>query len=204
MSSTSDLNQACRLPFATIGKDVIVYSRAVVLGAERISLGDSIIIDDFAFISGGEEMRFGSFIHIAQHASLVGGGRLILEDFAGISAGVRLYTGNDDYLGGSLTGPTVPAPYRVPVRSFVHVGRHCVIGANSVVLPGVTMGEGAVVGACSLVKNDLPPWTVNVGTPTRVVGKRPSAKILELEAQLREELYDAGGNYVGRPPAGTS
>jgi len=99
---------------------------------------------------------------------------------------VRLFTGNDDYLGSALTNPTVPPEFRAVSRSFIKIGKHCIIGANSVVLPGVTIGEGAVVGACSLVKRDIEPWTVNGGIPCRVLGKRPLVRIYELERQLRE------------------
>ncbi|MHC4923936.1 MAG: acyltransferase [Planctomycetota bacterium] len=195
--------------FKSVGADVLIWSCANVARREFITLGDSVIIDDFALVVAGQPTRIGSFVHIAGHASLVGGGELEIADFAGISGGARVYTGNDDYLGGCLTGPTVPEPYRTPIRSFVRIGKHCIIGANSVVLPGVTIGEGAVVGACSLVTEDLAPWTVNVGCPTRVVRERQSETILSLEADLREELYDGDGNYIpralrsnpGTPPA---
>ena len=46
------------------------------------------------------------------------------------------------------------------------------IAARAVILPGVTIGEGAVVGACAVVAKDVPPWTVVVGNPARAVGKR--------------------------------
>jgi galactoside O-acetyltransferase len=111
---------------------------------------------------------------------------------------VRLYTGNEDYLGGCLTNPAVPAPYRVPLRSFVHVGRHAIVGANAVILPGVTIGEGAVVGAGSLVTKDCAPWTIHAGTPARPLRERPCERILALEQQLRRDLYDVSGTYVPR------
>ena len=192
-----------RFPFRRCGADVTIFPWARVVSAETISVGDSVIIDDFVFLMGGEETRIGSFVHLASFSSFVGGGRLVLEDFAGISSGCRVYTGNDDYLGGSLTGPTVPPPFRVPERSFVHVGRHAVVGANTVILPGVTIGDGCVIGAGSFVKSDCEPWTVYVGAPVRRVRPRRRDRILDLEAELRRTLYDASGHYVprsARPP----
>jgi acetyltransferase-like isoleucine patch superfamily enzyme len=187
-----------RFPFRRCGADVTIFPWVRVVSAETISVGDSVIIDDFVFLMGGEETRIGSFVHLASFSSLVGGGRLVLEDFAGISSGCRVYTGNDDYLGGSLTGPTVPPPFRVPERSFVHVGRHAVVGANTVILPGVTIGDGCVIGANSFVKSDCEPWTVYVGSPVRRVRSRRRDRILDLEAELRRTLYDASGQYVPR------
>jgi acetyltransferase-like isoleucine patch superfamily enzyme len=114
-------NQAYDLEFARIGKDVTIWSMAKIASPQTISIGDSVIIDDFVFFAGGMKTQIGSFVHIASHATIAGGGELILEDFVGISSGSRVYSGNDDYLGGCLTGPTVPEPYRIPIRSFLHI-----------------------------------------------------------------------------------
>jgi acetyltransferase-like isoleucine patch superfamily enzyme len=190
------LNQAENLNFAHIGQDVTIWPVAKIVSPETISIGDSVIIDDFVFIVGGQQSTIGSFVHIASFVSITGGGRLILEDFVGISSGSRVFTGDDDYLGGGLTGPTVPYPFRVPIRSFLHIKKHSIIGANSVILPGVTIGEGVAIGAHSLVKDDCEPWTVYVGTPARPIRPRPKEKILELEAQLRQELYDENKVYI--------
>ena len=46
------------------------------------------------------------------------------------------------------------------------------IGANAFIMPGVTIGEGAVVGACSVVTHDVPPWTIVAGNPVRVISSR--------------------------------
>ncbi len=184
--------------FAARGADVKVWPRSRIIHPERIRIGDSVIIDDFALLMAGAGIDIGSFVHIAAFSSVMGGGELSLGDFSCLSGGVRVYTGNDDYLGGSLTNPTVPGRWRVPERSHVHVGRHVVIGANSVVLPGISIGEGAVVGACSFVKHDLEPWTVNVGAPARPIRERPRDRILALEQDLRRTLYDSRGRYIPR------
>lgn len=190
------MNQAYSLGFARVGHDVTVWPLAKVIAPERIAVGDSVIVDDFSLIMAGERTSIGSFVHIASFCSLVGGGELVMDDFSGLSGGVRVYTGNDDYLGNSLTNPTVPAPYRATIRSFVRVGRHAIVGANSVILPGVTIGEGASIGANSLVTRDCDPWTVYVGSPARPLKARPRERMLELEARLRAELYDAEGRYI--------
>jgi len=191
-----ETNLAYSIGLARVGQDVHIWPLAKVVSPEVISVGDSVIVDDYAFLMGGQKTTIGSFVHIASFVSVLGGGELVLDDFAGLSSGVRVYTGNDDYLGGSLTGPTVPPPYRIPIRSFVRIGRHAVLGANAVVLPGVVIGEGVAVGANSLVTRDCEPWMIYVGSPARALRPRPRERMLELEAQLRRELYDAGGRYI--------
>jgi galactoside O-acetyltransferase len=190
------INQADQLNFKDIGHDVTIFPLAKIVYPEVISIGNSVIVDDFVLIMGGEETTIGSFVHIASYASLVGGGVCIVEDFVGISGGARVYTGNDDYLGGSLTGPTVPDKYRNAIRSFVHFEKHSLVGANSVILPGVTIHEGAAIGAGSVVTKDCEAWTIYAGAPARPIKARRSDIIPNLERQLRAEAYDEKGRYV--------
>ncbi len=185
-----------RFAFRTCGEDVRIYTRAHVVSPEVIAIGDSVIIDDFVFLTGGEETRIGSFVHLASFSSYLGGGRLVIEDYAGVSSGCRIYTGTDDFLGDSMTGPTIPDELRRPTRSSVRIGKYAVVGANCVVLPGVTVGEGVTVGALSLVNRDCEPWTVYAGVPAKPVKPRRRERIEELETRLRKMLYDAQGRYV--------
>jgi len=192
------LESARRYAFRDCGEDVQIYPRAHIVSPEAISIGDSVIIDDFVFLVGGVETRIGSFVHLASFTSYLGRGRLTIGDFVSISSGARLYTGIDDFSGGSLVGPGVPEPYRQPTRTFLTVEKFALVGANAVVFPGVTLGEGCAVGALSLVNKDCEPWTIYGGVPARPLKARRKDRILELEARLREDLYDAGGKYVPR------
>jgi acetyltransferase-like isoleucine patch superfamily enzyme len=181
--------------FAGIGQDVTIWPLAKIVGRSAITIGDSVMIDDFAFLMGGTRTTIGSFVHIASFVLIAGGGELKMGDFSALSGGCRVYTGNDDYLGNCLTNPTVPEPYRRALRSFVHIGRHAIVGANCVLLPGVTVGEGAAIGASSLVTRDCEPWTVYAGSPARPFKPRPRERMLALEADLRTRAYDADGQY---------
>jgi acetyltransferase-like isoleucine patch superfamily enzyme len=190
------VNQAYTLNFAQVGQDVQIWPQAKIISPEVISIGDSVIFDDFVLLMGGRSTILGSFIHISSFTSVIGGGELVMEDFTTLSSGIRLFTGTDDFLGGSLVNSAVPHPYRLPIRTFVHIKKHAVVGANSVVLPGVTIGEGVAIGANSLVNKDCEPWTIYYGSPARPMRSRPKEKILELEAQLRKDLYDPYGKYI--------
>lgn len=195
-------NQASRLPFRACGEDVQIYPRAHVVSPEAITIGDSVIIDDFVFLVGGQETRIGSFVHLASFSSYLGRGSLVIEDFVSVSSGARIYTGIDDFSGGSLVGPGVPEPYRQPARTFARIGKFAVVGANAVVFPGVTLGEGCAVGALSLVNRDCEPWTIYGGVPARPLKARRKDRILALEQELRAALFDASGRYVPRSRRG--
>jgi galactoside O-acetyltransferase len=190
------MNQADTLPFAGKGHDVVIWPQAKIVAPEAITLGNSVIIDDFVFFMGGKKSVLGNFIHVGSFTSITGGGEFTMHDFSGLSSGVRVYTGNEDYSGRFLTNPTVPYPYRIPVRSFVLIKKHAIIGTNTVVLPGVTIGEGAAVGANSLVTKDCKPWTVYAGSPCREIKPRQKDEIIRLENLLRKEVFDSEGNYI--------
>jgi galactoside O-acetyltransferase len=190
------VNQAYTHNFAQVGQDVQIWPQAKIISPEVISIGDSVIVDDFVLLMGGRSTILGSFIHISSFTSVIGGGELVMEDFTTVSSGIRLFTGTDDFLGGSLVNSAIPHPYRLPIRTFVHIKKHAVVGANSVVLPGVTIGEGVAIGANSLVNKDCEPWTIYYGSPAKPMRSRPKEKILELEAQLRKDLYDPYGKYI--------
>lgn len=173
--------------FREVGSNVRIFPGAKVFGREHISIGDNVIIDDFVFIYATAPMFIGSYVHIASFSSITGGGVVVLEDFSGLSSGVRITSGSEDFLGGGLTNPTVPEKYRKVYRSFVRVGRHAIIGANAVVLPGVTVGEGCAVGSGSVVNKSLEPWGVYVGSPARRIKARPADIIAERERELQAE-----------------
>lgn len=142
---------------------VTIYESAKIIGVENISFGSPVLIDDFTLIVARDPVTIGNYVHIACFSSITGGERVEIGDFSALSQGARLLTGTDDFLDGGFGNSTVPTEYRNAMRSSISIGRFCIIGANSVVLPGVTIGEGAVVGANSVVTRDLEPWGVYIG-----------------------------------------
>jgi galactoside O-acetyltransferase len=108
---------------------------------------------------------------------------VVLEDFSGLSQGVKIYTHSDDYSGESLTNPTVPRAFLSLQGGAVSIGRHAIIGAGSVILPGADIGEGTAVGALSLVTKPLEPWGIYAGVPARRLKDRSRA-LLNRETEL--------------------
>ncbi len=159
----------------------IVQRTARIVG--NVTMASPVRIDDFVLISS--DTSIGRFVHIGCHVSVVGRGKLVIHDFSGISPGCRLFTATDEFDGSCLTGPTVPTEFnKLSPRLGIVLHKHVVIGSNTVILPGVTVGEGACVGANSVVKSDLEPWTIYVGSPAKAVKRRPSDIILADEARL--------------------
>jgi len=165
-----------------------IYEQAKIINPENLSMGEYSQIDDFVFLNAGQKTTIGKFVHIASFCSVIGGGVFIMEDFSGLSAGCRIITGSDDFLGGGLTNPTVPSKYTNVSTSKVTIRKHVILGTNVTVLPGVTIGEGAAVGAGCIIRKDLEPWTVYVGENCKPIKKREKHIILENERQLLIEM----------------
>ena len=93
----------------------------------------------------------------------MGAARIELDDFVGLSQGVRLLSSTDDFNCAHMTGPTIPGRFKAIQSAPLRIGRHVVVGAGSVILPGCSIGEGTTVGALSLVNRPLDPWMIYVG-----------------------------------------
>jgi acetyltransferase-like isoleucine patch superfamily enzyme len=111
-----------------------------------VFIGDSVKVD-----SGHADL-----IYIGDHAHITGGCRLLCHQ-RDLS---NYYVGDD----------AAKLPYRL---GEIHIGKGCMIGMESMIMPGVTIGEGAIVGAFSLVTKDIPAWTIATGRPAKVVKQIP-------------------------------
>ncbi len=171
--------ESLRPHLAGCGEGVRVFRGCRIIGAERVRIGHASQIDEGVFLFAGEGLDIGCHVHFAHGSAVLGGGTCRIGDFVGIGSGVRLVTGSEDVGGEGLTNPTVPPAFRSVRRGRLVIGDHAVIFTGSSILPGVTVGEGAVVAAGSIVHRDLKPWTIYAGTPLTVVGVRPRERILD-------------------------
>ena len=179
--SRSDIES---MGFAATGGNVLISDRASFHNCANISLGNNVRIDDFCVLSAGAGgIDIGNYIHVAIFSSLIGAGNISLADFSNISSRVAIYSSNDDYSGKVLTNPTVPPQFANVEHADVRIGRHVIIGAGSIILPGVTLEEGVAVGALSLVKTDCKSFGIYAGVPAKRIGER-KRNLLELEQKL--------------------
>lgn len=153
------------LGFKSVGENVLLSRKASVYGAGNISIGDNVRIDDFCILSG--HITLGSNIHISAYVALYGAMGIELEDYTGISPRSTVYSAMDDFSGEYLIGPVHPEESINVTGGKVVLKRFTQIGCNCVLFPALTVGEGSVVGAMSLVAKDLAPWGIYAGVPCR-------------------------------------
>lgn len=174
--------------FKSLGCNILIAKNCTIIGVENISIGDDVRIDGYTSIiaGGGGWVSIGANVHIGGYCFLSAGEGIQLEDFSGLSQGVRIYSRTDDYSGEHLTNPTIPEKYTGVVGGTVRIGRHVIVGSGSVILPKVRVDDGTSIGALSLVNRNLDSWGVYSGVPARRLKDR-SQQLLELEAQLKAD-----------------
>ena len=115
-------------------------------------VGKDIFVGDSVKIDAGHA----DLIYIGDHAHITGGCRLLCHQRS-----LLHYRKGDD---------AAKLPYKL---GEIHIGKGVMIGMESLIMPGVTIGDGAIIGAYSLVNKDIPAWTIATGRPAKVVKEIP-------------------------------
>lgn len=157
--------------------NVKTFEFTKIIGLENIDFGKYIIIDDFVLIYAKEKITIGNYVHIANFTSITGGNELTIGNYAAISQGCRILTATDDFKEWGFGNSTISNEYRNIKSAPINIGNFCIVGANSVVLPGVDVGEGATVGANSVITKSLEPWGIYIGN--KKVGERNKEEVLK-------------------------
>lgn len=143
-----------------------------------MKIGKGSHIDMSCFFYSIKNISIGEFSHINQFTLVDGRGKLIIGNRVSISHYVKLCTGGHDAYSTDFKGDHRP----IVIEDYVW------IGINATILKGVTIGEGAVVAAGSVVTKDVAPYTIVGGVPAKKIGERPdglSYKCLEHENHFR-------------------
>lgn len=122
-------------------------------------VGKDIFVGDSVKIDAGHA----DLIYIGDHAHITGGCRLLCHQ----RNLFHYYKGDD----------AAKLPYKL---GEIHIGKGVMIGMESLIMPGVTIGDGAIVGAFSLVTKDIPAWTIATGRPAKVVKEIPEREKTEI------------------------
>lgn len=142
---------AWREQLKTCGKGVYFQPGVQIEMPEHVEIGDGVSLGAFAHIWGGGGVRIGRCVMLGSH--------------------VVITSLTHDYTVLEMNGTLVGKP--VVVEDYVWLGAHAVI------LPGVTIGRGAVVGAGAVVTKDVPPRTIVAGAPAQVIRTLPESNVGE-------------------------
>lgn len=142
--------------------------------------GTGVLIKQNVFISHPQKVQLGNNVYIGPNCDFFSAGGLIVEDGTVIGSNVVVMTSTHNYNSSDLN--TLPFDDR-NVLNPVKIEKFCWVGTNAIILPGVTIGEGSVIGAGSVVTHDIPKLTVCAGNPVKVIKQRDPKQYYTLSAQ---------------------
>ena len=134
--------------------------------ARSLGFDEGVSIYDSAIVIG--DVKVGKNTWIGPFTLLDGSGGLEIGAWCSIAAGVQIYT--HDTVAWATSGGVTPIE-RCPTK----IGSQCYIGPNAIIAKGVTIGDGCIIGANSLVLCDIPANSKAAGSPCRVIEDIPKA-----------------------------
>jgi len=156
--------------FARCGPDCVFEAGVLVFHPENIELGANVYVGHQAILKGyhNNTMRIGDETWIGQQAFFHSAGGIDIGARVGIGPAVRIITSFHVEAGRDV--PILSSPVEL---GPVVIEDHCDLGVGAIVLPGVRIGKGAQIGAGAVVVEDVPPYSIAVGVPARVIKERP-------------------------------
>lgn len=144
------------------------------------SYGTNVYICSNVSFSSPQNICIGSHVWIGPNSRFDGTGNLTIGQGCIISRNVEVLTSNHRFQGENLE----EIPYdKHFILEPVTIGENVWVGLRTVILPGVNIGEGAIIGAGSIVTKDVPPLAIVGGNPARIIRYRDSAQYYRLKEQ---------------------
>ncbi len=158
--------------FARLGAGCVFEPGVLVFHPDHIEVGDGVYVGHQTILKGYHKNTFviGDGTWIGQQCFFHSGGGLTIGKNVGIGPGVRIITSFHDE-----DGRSVPILHATVAFAPVVIGDDADLGVGSIILPGVTVGRGAQVGAGAVVTRDVPDYAVVAGSPAKVLRMRPEA-----------------------------
>jgi acetyltransferase-like isoleucine patch superfamily enzyme len=181
------MNNETGFNFNKIGMDVFIHDSAMIKHPGHTSIGSHVAIDNGVTIT--TKLEIGDYVHVAPYVCMIGGieSTIILEQFSFVAAGSKLVAGSEDYTGLGLVGPTIQKKYRSVKSTTIKFEKYSGCGVNCSIMPGITLAEGSILGANSLLTKDTEPWTIYIGSPAKPIKMRRKDIILNYVNQIYGE-----------------
>lgn len=169
-----------KIGIKSYGDNVFISKKASIYNPDRLIIGNNVRIDDFCILTG--HIKIGSYVHISAYCGLYGKNSIKINDFSGTSPRTTILSATDDFGGEYLIGPMVPKELTNVMGGPVILEKYVQIGAGCVIFPNVTLNEGVVVGAMSLInKSIIDEWVIYAGIPAKFLKYREKKILVKAE-----------------------
>jgi len=173
--------ELAKLGLSSYGENVLISRNAMIYNPELLSIGNNVRIDDFSILSG--KIEIGNYVHISALTALYGKYGIKIGNYCGCSPRTTIFSATDDFSGKYMISPMVPEEYTNIKKGQVILEDFSQMGANTIVMPGVIIGEGVATGAFTFVNKNLEEWKIYAGIPAKIIKQR-NENILELSKEI--------------------
>ncbi|MFF2487717.1 acyltransferase [Microbacterium sp. NPDC058062] len=185
----SDDNLTGRSTLRGVGQKTLRYVLRKLAVHENVQFGRNFRVGRGVVVSSPHGLNIGNGVSVGPRSIIQVDG--VIGDFTLIGMGVQI-VGRDDHAIDEVGRPYVFSTWagdRVGTnRDKVRIGRDVWIGGGSIVLSGVSIGEGALIGSGSVVTRDIPRYAIAVGNPAKVIGDRFDKEDQIDHSRLLDEL----------------
>jgi acetyltransferase-like isoleucine patch superfamily enzyme len=158
-----------------------VWIRARVMRRFFASMGEDTVIQAGMRVTNPEKIAIGSHCNFARGVFITGGGGVTIGDWVGLGPDVKVWSVNHRF-----DDPDRPWLLQGWEMKPVVIEDDVWLGANVFLMPGVTIGKGAIVSACAVVGKSVPAYSLVAGNPARVVGWRKKPEAAEVTSAVKE------------------
>lgn len=162
--------------FARFGANSILHKPRWLVGTHKVEIGADVMIMEGAWIAAerdtwaaaGPAITIGDGVAINTGVTISAAREVVIEE--GVLMACNVLVIDCDH---TMDGPHLNAAYNPLVSAPVRIGRGTWLGQNAMVLRGAQIGERCIIGAGAVVRGEIPPYSIAVGAPARVVGEVP-------------------------------
>jgi acetyltransferase-like isoleucine patch superfamily enzyme len=164
-----------RLTFREYGKHVTIASNVIIKRPHLVCIGNHVTIqrDTRIYIHPENKdsnrclLRVGNHVHIGMNSVIAARNRIVIEDYVLFAPRVTILDNTHIY-----EDVDTPIMFQDLTRDgAVHLETECWLGTNAIIMPNVTIGKHAIIGANAVVTQNIPPFSVAVGAPAKVIKK---------------------------------
>ena len=160
----------CRHVLRCVGGGTVVGRGTKIVNFTNVAIGSGCFLQEYVYMRAGSDgfIRMGNDCAVNSFAKLFGHGGIEIGDRTQLGPACLITTTHHDYQRDDL---------RTEFRK-VTIGKGVWIGANTLILPGVTIGDDCVIGGGSVVTRDIPSGSIAVGSPARVIRSKVEGKVM--------------------------
>jgi len=134
---------------------------------KALMINNTTIIQNDIIIGNPKKLLLENYVYIGPRAVIQTIGKVTIKRGVIIGPDLRIYSGNHKFKNSTL----LPYDHQYEIKDVI-IEENVWVGGSVIILPGVTIGEGSIIGAGSVVAKSIPKFNIDAGNPSKIIGKR--------------------------------